>query len=339
MSAKGDAPRLRDDVATLTALVQQVAKYRQIDETFVEKDFRVTELLRSIASGGVINTVNNNSENVTAIFKGGTSLSRIFHIINRFSEDVDILLVFPTDTSKGARDRVLRNFDERAREHLGLKKEERSTQESTTGVKRNVRYFYPRIFNNPSTREYLLLEMGSRGGPNPHQKYTLRSMIAEYAADQLDQGSETWEEFEPFDIQVLNPERTLLEKLALLHNIATRFENDEITAEKEMTLAGRHFYDIKFLLEDHRVREALARFGASGINEIVKDIDERSRLAGWSFTPRPQNGFAESPVFDPKAKCRGSAEKGYETAKVLFNGEVPTFAECLEAVKVSRDLI
>lgn len=34
---------------------------------------------------------------VKAVFKGGTSLSRVYHLIDRFSEDIDLLVIFPTE--------------------------------------------------------------------------------------------------------------------------------------------------------------------------------------------------------------------------------------------------
>ena len=73
-------------------------------------------------------------------------------------------------------------------------------------MKRNLRYRYPRAFHNPAAREYLLLEMGSRGDPDPHDTHTMRSMIAEYAQAERDEGPDAWEEFASLTVQVLAPE-------------------------------------------------------------------------------------------------------------------------------------
>ncbi len=140
-----DVPRLRDDVNTLSALVQQTSQHLGIDAAFVEKDFWVTELLRSVSRGEEITTAAA-SEPVTVVFKDGTSLSRVFHLIDRFSEDVDILVTFPLATGIATRDRALRRLAERARQHLGLSDDQCVTQESTKGVKRNIRFHYPRAF-------------------------------------------------------------------------------------------------------------------------------------------------------------------------------------------------
>lgn len=287
--------RLRDDLDTLAGLVQSTAEHLEIDRSFVEKDFWVTELLRAVADGDSVTDTAGSEQPVTAIFKGGTSLSRVFGIIERFSEDVDILLVFPGNTSANARDKALKRLAERAREHLGIAFDMVKVQESTRGVKRNLQYPYPRRHPSQHVREYLLLEMGSRGGPNPHETHTMRSMVAEYAESQLGEGSDTWAEFAPVKVQVLGPERTLLEKLALLHDLAARFP--DATAEQGMRRAGRHYYDIHCLLESHRVRASLTELGPVGVAAIVNDINTRSAEAGWSYSLRPDDGFAGSAAF------------------------------------------
>jgi len=153
--------------------------------------------------------------------------------------------VFPKATSTGGRDRALKAMVEASRQHLHLDPENCTTITSTKGIKRNVEFVYPRQFNNAVVRERVLLEMGSRGGPNPHTRHALRSMIADYAIEQLGESVNQWQEFEPVEIEVLNPERTLLEKCALLHNLAARFGPDDPVAVDYMGRAGRHYYDLE----------------------------------------------------------------------------------------------
>jgi hypothetical protein len=82
---------------------------------------------------------------------------------------------------------------------------------------------YPRRFVSPSATEYVLLEMGSRGGPTPRQPHLARSQVANYAIEVLGEMADEWAEFASVAIDVLSPERTLLEKLALLHDCGTRY--------------------------------------------------------------------------------------------------------------------
>jgi len=71
---------LRDDLEALTALIQQTASALGIDQAFIEKDFWVTEVLRAVAPGATMR-VGDTQEQVTVVFKGGTSLSRVFHTL------------------------------------------------------------------------------------------------------------------------------------------------------------------------------------------------------------------------------------------------------------------
>ena len=70
--------------------------------THVEKDFWVTEVLRGIARCSA-------DTGVSAVFKGGTSLSKAFGLIRRFSEDVDVIVIAPGH-STGQDDRCLKSF-------------------------------------------------------------------------------------------------------------------------------------------------------------------------------------------------------------------------------------
>jgi len=103
--------RLKDDPDTLNALVATTADALGIDAAFVEKDFWVIEVLRAATKDVVVVDKDGQCHPVTAIFKGGTSLSRVYGLIERFSEDVDLLAAFPdADLSIGARDRVLKRL-------------------------------------------------------------------------------------------------------------------------------------------------------------------------------------------------------------------------------------
>jgi hypothetical protein len=330
-------PLLRQDLDTLTALISRASDHLNMDPAFVEKDFWVTELLRSVATGDAI-MVDGRREPVTTVFKGGTSLSRVYGLIDRFSEDVDILLVFPQTAGGGSRNNAMKRIVESARIHLGFPAEACTLAESTAGVKRNVQFEYPRKFEHAAAREYLLLEMGSRGGPDPHERREMRSMVAEHAINVLGEPADEWEEFAPISVEVLAPERTLIEKCALLHNLGARYADDP-GVERDLARAGRHFYDIHKLLGNAKVRDALAELGQSGLQDLVNDVNARSEAAGWAYTERPQDGYGASQVFDPYAAGREVAERGFDVAMGMVYRDPPSYEECLATVREHRSLI
>lgn len=310
--------RLRDHPDDLAALVSRASDQLRLPLADVEKDFWVTELLRSVSrpiDGGV------------CIFKGGTSLSKAYSIIERFSEDVDILVAPSENASTGARDRLLKAVAERAVGDLGLSGR---LVTSTTGVKRNVTYEYPATYPDPGRLSAgVLLEMGIRGGPEPHETRTIESYVA--IAARADGISPTeFDEFAPASVLTLRPERTLVEKLGLLHDRASRLADDP----DGLAGQGRHVYDVYRLLQAQTVRDAISHTGV--VEALATDAEEHSRRHGFSASPRPSGGFAASPVW-ADGEMRAKLDSAYATARGLIWGTVPTLEECVASVLDAHD--
>lgn len=137
--------------------------------------------------------------------------------------------------------------------------------------------------------------------------------------------------------QVLAPERTLLEKLALLHDGATRSPDDN--ADERLLKAGRHLYDVHRLLPSEQVISALHDLGPDGVAQLCFNIDDHSARAGFSFTARPKGGYGESPLLDPSAPCRAALARGYEMAMTLVYGERPSFDDCINTIRAHAALL
>ncbi len=312
-------------------LVRATAEALNIDAAFVEKDFWVTEVLRAVAVGVPI-TVGSEQAHVQAVFKGGTSLSRVFGLIERFSEDVDLLVVFPAGASEKARDKALKALAANARTHLCFAEDAcRPGGASTRGVKRAVRFVYPREFSSPAAEDGVLLEMGSRGGTQPHARHQLRSLIAEYAERELGEPADTWEEWAPVTVDVLAPERTLLEKMAALHDLATRAVGEDDALK--LSRAARHYYDIHQLLQHEPVRAALTELGPDGVAALATDVDAHSKAAGWPFTPRPVDGYGTSPAFATAGPHVAEVTEAYRRAMGMVYGAKPALTDCLDTVR------
>jgi predicted nucleotidyltransferase component of viral defense system len=98
-----DAVRLLDHPDFDQAIVRAAKHFERkgLREALIEKDYHLTEALRLIAQGG----------EDKVIFKGGTSLSKGWNLIERFSEDVDIFLdptAFSPPLGRKAIDRELK---------------------------------------------------------------------------------------------------------------------------------------------------------------------------------------------------------------------------------------
>ena len=102
-----------------------------IPASHIEKDSWVTEVLRGAATMAT-------ARNLEIVFKGGTSLSKAFGLVERFSEDIDLLVVIPGSLGTGAADSKLKALVGGAATATGLTAETVANATSK-GVKRGAR--------------------------------------------------------------------------------------------------------------------------------------------------------------------------------------------------------
>ena len=223
----------------------------------VEKDAWVTLMLRMIFTADLANHL---------IFKGGTSLSKAFDLIQRFSEDIDLgidreYLGFEGDLSKGQIRKLRRachtfvsndlaellqkqlvdyGVDDSLFE-LIVENTQVSDQDPET-IKVNYQSLFDEVAYLPRR---VLIEVSSRSLIEPNQEVALKSMIDEHY-------SETDFAEAEFVVNTTNPQKTFLEKLILLH------EEFQKPQEKIRHLRmSRHFYDIGQILDSEYGQAAL----------------------------------------------------------------------------------
>ena len=151
--------RLVDDRDAVAVLAEQVADRTGIPASHIEKDFWVTEVLRGAVAVAT-------ASNLEIVFKGGTSLSKAFGLIERFSEDVDLLVVIPGSLGTGAADSKLKALVGGAATATGLTAETVANATSK-GVKRGARFHYRESDAGSGLSAGVFLEIGSRGGAMP----------------------------------------------------------------------------------------------------------------------------------------------------------------------------
>src|SRR6202034_1106968 len=141
---------------------------RGLRPAIIEKDYYVTEALRiiSVTAGDKV------------IFKGGTSLSKGWNLIQRFSEDIDIFLdplAFEPPLTKRGIDRELKSLRDAVAGHPALQfvPEERQT---IGGFGLNDRFSYHQLHGGPGeVVNRVLLEAGAASGREPTENVELRS--------------------------------------------------------------------------------------------------------------------------------------------------------------------
>jgi len=234
------------------------------------KDFWVTEVLRAVADYAT-------SESTTIVFKGGTSLSKAHQLIHRFSEDVDLIVVTPTE-SKGAADRCLKAIGAAVEKAIGVEGLV-DGKSATKGRKRNVNFDYPTGHLDAGLRRGVLLELGARGGTLPAKTMSIGSLISQHGPSV---GIESdYEEASTFDFRVLEPVRTLVEKLMILHYAAVH------GAEHEQARHARHYYDVWCLLNDEAT---MSSFTDWPCDALAREVETFTEAAGLETSPRPPGG-------------------------------------------------
>ncbi|MDR2149120.1 MAG: nucleotidyl transferase AbiEii/AbiGii toxin family protein [Tannerella sp.] len=257
-------------------ILANVAEKEFIVDNAVEKDFWVSMVLKAIfglpCSEGLV-------------FKGGTSLSKCWGLIERFSEDCDLaidraVLGFDRELSKNQRDKLRRKSKkfadntlvpalEQALNDLGLSGhfnlDNPPTKESD---KDPVEFFIEYKSVLPEKNEYIAervkVEITCRSLIEPFELVAMRSMIEDAYPD------EAFVE-PPFEVPTVLPGRTFLEKIFLLHEEFNRPGGG--TNVERLT---RHLYDIEKMMDKE--------FAINAMNNKLlysEIVEHRSKFTAW----------------------------------------------------------
>ena len=207
-------------------LINDVATEMNVDASFIEKDYYATKVVQAIADYS--------HSKITPIFCGGTSLSKGYEILKRFSEDVDFRAHFNDD--KMPNRSILRAF--RYEIYSLIESIEGITpdmeQRETGGNYFKIPLVYPQIANVSSAlRPHLQLDFSyTQVKLNPENR-PISSFVTKYSKNRPDAR-----------ILCLAPLETAAEKFsALLWRVNKRNRNDE----QDDPAMIRHLHDLYVL--------------------------------------------------------------------------------------------
>lgn len=215
--------------------VQFTAQQMNIPEIYVEKDYWVTFALH---------TIFHNSIGEDTIFKGGTALSKCFNLIERFSEDIDLVVL----RREGESNNKLTNKIKKISEVVTKVMPEIEIAEVTRkmGMNRKTAHSYAKEFKGDygQIRDVIIIEATWLGYFEPYTTKNLESYIGNMMINngQTDIAKENG--LLPFEVLVLEPVRTLCEKIMSL----VRFSYAE-EAMDDLKKKIRHTYDLHQLLQ------------------------------------------------------------------------------------------
>lgn len=306
--------------------VNAAAAAAELDQRFVEKDYWVTTVLRLVADELPDKT----------IFKGGTSLSKGWKLIDRFSEDID-LFVDPTawkpTLGKNGITRTLRKLKERVEQHPALTYLPDLGQ-TIKGFSREDTFEYSSLYDElPGLPPTVRLEPGIQSGRQPTEVIALNSIVAEFLLAQ-DQG-EVADDLQPCDMTLLHFRRTFVEKLFTIHGKVERLKEEGHAIGRD----ARHYADLYALAGTD---EVLAMIRSDDYEQIKVDYDETSRkYFPKTYRPPADLSFKDSDALFPPEALRAQIDEDYtRECRVLFaNRPYPRVGDVISRLEEIRDLL
>ncbi|KAA6330643.1 hypothetical protein EZS27_020668 [termite gut metagenome] len=307
-------------------LINRVSIATGLPNAAIEKDWWVTMSLRALFSCECANHI---------VFKGGTSLSKGWNLIERFSEDIDIAIDraffgFEGELKKKQINNLRRAscsyIKDKLKDELDYKLQEAGIEyysvfiqetQDTTKDPLIIEVLFNSIFTPGSyIREKVLIEIGARSLIEPSATIQLRSILADHYPE-----SDFADAY--FDVPTVIPQRTFLEKAFLLH------EEFQKPAENiRVNRMSRHIYDLEKLMDTSFAKEALAN--SALYNAIVKHrrmLTSMKEVDYSTHTPDKIN-------FVPPASIVDMWEKDYETmqSNMIYGDSIP-FDKLIERIR------
>jgi hypothetical protein len=239
---------LLHDLGDFSDLIAVVAADMKIDPGLVEKDYWIMHALWGLQQLGFCFEL-----------KGGTSLSKGYQLIHRFSEDIDILIHPQGDLPTGKNHDKQAHIEQRRKFFDGLvpqlgipgilRAERDKAFDDPTGRMRGagIRLIYPELNPLPAgLKAGVLLEAGfDRVAPNQAR------LISSWAYDRaVVSGVPDLIDNRAIDVLCYEPGYTFVEKL---QTVSTKFRHQQASGEMPVNFM-RHYYDVSCLLEDEGVK-------------------------------------------------------------------------------------
>lgn len=227
--------RLHENTKLFAQAIRATAQQRGLLEIYIEKDYWVTLALKQIFSAPI---------GTEAVFKGGTALSKCYGLIERFSEDIDLVVLRREGESGNKLKNKLKAISEAVSAVVPEVQEEGITNK--VGMIRKTAHTYPQAFKGAfgQVRNKVIVEASWLGHYEPYSKRQISSYLYDMMlAMKQEAMAEEWDLL-PFEVQVLDMRRTLCEKIMSL----ARFSHSKHPIE-DLRAKIRHTYDLHKLLE------------------------------------------------------------------------------------------
>jgi hypothetical protein len=326
---------LQADDRSRIAVFRAAADKLKIPEAYIEKDFWVC-----LALDALFNHLPDGSPRI--LFKGGTSLSKAYGLINRFSEDLDIVLSREDLGFSGGRD-PLAASSRRKREVLAeelraasstyingplmhalseilapLKCKVETPPEGDEADDQTLLIRYPSLYAGQAA-EYVKpavrIEGGARSAFEPNEQNTLSPYIANTVRGI---------ELVVPRVTTIKPERTFLDKVFAIHGTNNRYRN---TGKEPKARQSRHYHDVAILAAKPLAERALT--DQALINNVREHSIMMFRRGGEQLdeaVPGRYSLVPDGPLFE-------ILERDYQKMREMLFGDIPEFHAIVESIR------
>ncbi len=319
-----------DRVARLPArdrqdIFAEAAAQLGIRPTIIEKDFWVCFALKLLFV--------KSSLGQSLVFKGGTSLSKVHGLIERFSEDIDLVLDWkllgfgeglkdpmPNFASNSKQDKFNKEMNSLAADYIAktlcpqldtlIRNEEIGLSATVDESERHVvNIRYPAAFSESYIRPEVRLEIGPLASWVPSSRHTIKP----YAYDVLPKVFES----PTCEVVAIAAERTFWEKAIILHQEAHR---PSLIPPRY----SRHYYDL-YKLAASPIRDAA--FAQASLLKDVVEFKQRFYPSAWA---RYDLAIPGTIRLLPRQEQLKNLERDYQEMQVMLFGERPEFSAILD---------
>ena len=320
-----------DDFNTLIA---NVAAKKGMSAAIIEKDYWVCVTLDYL--------FNHSNWRDHFAFKGGTCLSKAYHLIERFSEDIDLILdwrVVGYETNEPWKERSKtkqQEFINDSNERLFSFLEKDFLPEFKKGISNylgidcdayilseergTVIFAYPRSFSDSTILNTIKIEIGILASWTPLKKVGIKPFVLEEYPSLAKHDS--------VDVLATTPERTFWEKATILHQEALRPDYSEIPLRY-----SRHYYDIYCMCKNGIKDSALKQ---PKLLEDVALFKAKFYPRGWARYDLAKFGTLK---LMPALHSVERLKKDYSSMKSMIYGSYPSFDELMDVIKNLEDEI
>lgn len=309
-------------------IFRNTASKMKVNEAIIEKDFWVVLVLDYLFT--------KSKYKKAFTFKGGTSLSKGYSLIKRFSEDIDLILDWttfgvPENEPYEKRTNTKQNrYNQDINEKAAVFTKDTLLDEIKAGLsdllgfavdmecdktEENIIVFkYPRIYSNDSILNTIRLEFGPLAALTPSEVIKVSPYINDYYPNVMKQ---------PYtEVLTTKPTRTFWEKVTILHHEANRPSTSKIPDRY-----SRHYYDLYMMSLGMSIEDLLENID---LLDRVVEFKTKFYPRGWARYDLAKKGTLK---LVPDKYRVDLLEKDYKAMQDMLFGDKPSFNEIMDSIR------